>query len=184
MPFTFKRLDIPEVILVEPKVFPDDRGFFMEMFQSSSFKQNGISDQFIQDNFSHSTKDALRGLHFQKNPKAQSKLVTALRGEIFDVAVDIRKNSPTFGKWTSAILSEQNHRFLYIPQGFAHGFCVLSNDADVFYKVNNEYSVEDDRGILWSDPEIAIKWPITNPVLSKKDLNQPILKHADINFEY
>jgi dTDP-4-dehydrorhamnose 3,5-epimerase len=184
MPFTFKKLDIPEVILVEAKAFPDQRGFFMESYHESSFINNGINDKFVQDNFSHSTKGVLRGLHYQKSPKAQSKLVTALKGEIFDVAVDIRKNSPTFGKWVGEILSEKNHRLLYVPQGFAHGFCVLSDDADVLYKVNDDYSPENDRGIMWNDSEIAIKWPIENPTISEKDLQQSLLKDADINFEY
>ena len=184
MPFTFKKLDIPEVILIEAKAFPDNRGFFMESYQESSFDKNGIDDRFVQDNFSHSTKGVLRGLHYQKNPKAQSKLVTVLKGEIFDVAVDIRKNSPTFGKWVGEILSEDNHRLLYAPQGFAHGFCVISNEADVLYKVNNDYSPENDRGIIWNDPDISVKWPIEKPLVSEKDLQQPLLKDADINFEY
>lgn len=184
MPFTFKKLDIPEVILIEAKAFPDNRGFFMESYQKSSFVKNGIDDKFVQDNFSYSTKGVLRGLHYQKNPKAQSKLVTALKGEIFDVAVDIRKNSPTFGKWVGEILSEENHRLLYVPQGFAHGFCVISDEANVLYKVNNDYSPENDRGIIWNDSDVAVKWPLKNPLVSDKDLQQPLLKDADINFEY
>ncbi len=136
LPFTFKKLSIPDVILVEAKSFPDVRGYFKESFKESSFIENGINTRFVQDNLSHSSKAVLRGLHFQKNPKAQAKLVTALRGEIFDVAIDIRKDSPTYGKWVSEILSEQNHKLLYIPEGFAHGFCILSDEADVFYKVN------------------------------------------------
>ena len=184
MPFNFKKLDISEVILIEAKHFPDDRGFFKELYQESSFTENGIDDKFVQDNFSRSTKGVLRGLHYQKNPKAQSKLVTVLKGEIFDVAVDIRKNSPTFGKWVGEILSEENHKLLYVPQGFAHGFCVLSDQVDVLYKVNNDYSPENDRGIIWNDPQIAVNWPIENPSLSEKDQNHPYLKDADINFEY
>ena len=184
MPFTFKKLNIPEVILVEAKAFSDDRGFFMESYQESNFVENGINYKFVQDNFSHSTKGVLRGLHYQKNPKAQSKLVTVLKGEIFDIAVDIRKNSPTFGKWVGEILSENNHKLLYVPQGFAHGFCVISDEADVLYKVNNDYSPENDRGIIWNDPDIAVKWPIEKPLVSEKDLQQPLLKDADINFEY
>ena len=182
MPFKFKKLSIPDVILVEAKSFSDKRGFFLESFSETSFTENGINKKFIQDNFSHSKKGVLRGLHFQKNPKAQAKLVTAFRGEIFDVAVDIRKDSPTFGKWVSEILSEENHKILFIPEGFAHGFCVLSDIADVFYKVNEEYSPENDVGIIWNDPEIGIKWPLENPLLSDKDLNLPSLKNADNNF--
>jgi len=184
MPFTFKKLDIPEVMLVMNQSFPDDRGFFLEIFKESSFISNGIDTKFVQDNFSHSFKGMLRGLHYQKDPKAQAKLVTVLRGEIFDVAVDIRKHSPTYGKWVGEILSENNHKLLYVPEGFAHGFCVLSEDADVLYKVNNEYSPENEKGILWNDSEINISWPIDNPILSEKDLQLPLLKHANNNFVY
>jgi dTDP-4-dehydrorhamnose 3,5-epimerase len=177
-------MKIPQVIQVEAKSFTDKRGFFMENFKDSSFTSNGISTKFVQDNFSHSIKGVLRGLHYQKNPKAQTKLVSALRGEIFDVAVDIRKGSPTYGKWVGEILSEQNHKLLYIPEGFAHGFCVLSDEADVFYKVNQEYSPENEGGILWNDPEINIKWPIDEPVLHEKDSQLPLLKNAENNFIY
>lgn len=182
MPFTFTKTSIPEVILIEGKAFPDDRGFFMESFKESEFAKNGITTKFIQDNYSHSSKGALRGLHYQKDPKAQAKLVMAIKGEIFDVAVDIRKNSPTFGKWVGEILSEKNHKLLYVPQGFAHGFLVLSEEADVTYKVNNEYSPENDRGILWNDPDLGINWPNNNPLLSEKDSKQPLLKDADNDF--
>ena len=182
MPFKFTKMDILGPILVEAKAFPDERGFFMESFQASVFEANGISTRFVQDNYSHSIKGVLRGLHYQKDPKAQAKLVMAIRGEIFDVAVDIRKGSPTYGKWIGEILSEQNHRLLYVPQGFAHGFLALSNQADVLYKVNSEYSAENDRGILWNDPEVGIKWPLDKPILSKKDMEQPLLKNADNNF--
>ncbi len=183
MTFTFKILNIPEVILIEAQSFPDDRGFFLESFKESSFIENGINTKFVQDNFSRSTKSVLRGLHYQKNPKAQTKLVTVLRGEIFDVAIDIRKNSSTQGKWISEILSDQNHKLLYIPEGFAHGYCVLSDEADIFYKVNQEYSPENDGGFIWNDPEIAIKWPINKPIVSEKDLKLPLFKNADNNFE-
>lgn len=181
VPFSFKNLEIPEVLMVETTSFPDDRGFFMESFKESVFAENGIDTKFVQDNFSHSLKGVLRGLHFQKNPHAQAKLVTALRGEIFDVAVDIRKNSPTFGKWVGQILSDKNHRLLYIPEGFAHGFCVTSDEADVLYKVNNEYSPEHDRGIIWNDPQINISWPTKNPIISKKDMDLPLLNNMDSN---
>ncbi len=184
MTFIFKKLYIKEVILVEAKSFPDDRGFFMESFKESEFVKNGIITKFVQDNFSHSVKGVLRGLHYQKEPKAQAKLVSALRGEIFDVAVDIRKNSPTYGKWVSEILSEKNHKLLYIPEGFAHGFCVLSEDADVLYKVNNEYSPENERGIIWNDPEIKITWPTDKPILHEKDQQLPLLKDTNNNFVY
>jgi dTDP-4-dehydrorhamnose 3,5-epimerase len=156
----------------------------MESFKESIFKENGINTKFVQDNYSHSIKGTLRGLHYQKNPSAQAKLVTALKGEIFDVAVDIRKGSPTYGKWVGEILSEKNHKLLYVPQGFAHGFCVLSEEADVTYKVNNEYSPETDRGLLWNDPKVGVKWPIEKPITSKKDQQQPLLENIDNNFEY
>jgi dTDP-4-dehydrorhamnose 3,5-epimerase len=184
MPFVFKRLDLPEVILIESKSFSDQRGYFLESFKESSFISNGINGKFVQDNFSHSVKGVLRGLHYQKNPKAQAKLVMALRGEIFDVAVDIRKNSPTYGKWVAEILSGRNHKLLYVPEGFAHGFCVLSKEADVLYKVNNEYSPKDEMGIMWNDSEINITWPIDKPILHEKDSNLPSLKNADNDFIY
>jgi len=182
MPFSFKKLKITDVILVEPRIFPDDRGFFMESYKQSEFIKNEINTKFIQDNYSHSSKGVLRGLHYQKDPKAQAKLVMVIKGEIFDAVVDLRKNSPTYGKWIGEILSEQNHRLLYVPEGFAHGFCVLSDEVDVIYKVNNEYSPENDRGILWSDPEVGINWPIENPIISEKDTKQPLLKNADNDF--
>jgi len=184
MPFEFKKLEIPEVILVEAKAFPDERGFFMESFKESAFSTNGISTKFVQDNFSHSVKGVLRGLHYQKVPKAQAKLVTALRGEVFDVAVDIRKDSPTYGKWVGEILSEQNHRLLLVPEGFAHGFMVLSDEADVLYKVNQEYSPEHERGIIWNDPDVNIQWPMENPMVKEIDAKLPLLKNADNNFVY
>jgi len=184
MSFTFKKLSISEVILIEAKDFADKRGFFMECFKESVFRENGINTRFVQDNYSHSVMGVLRGLHYQINPKAQAKLVMAIRGEIFDVAVDVRKSSPTYGKWVGEIISEKNHRLLYVPEGFAHGFCVLSNEADVIYKVNSEYSPEHERGILWNDPEISIKWPTEKPIMIEKDLQLPVLKDADNNFEY
>jgi len=182
MPFTFKKLKIPDVILVEAQSFSDGRGFFLESFKESEFTLNGIDTKFVQDNFSHSIHGVLRGLHYQKNPKAQAKLVTALRGEIFDVAVDVRKNSPTYGSWIGEILSGNNHKLLYIPEGFAHGFCVLSEDADVLYKVNNEYSPKHERGIIWNDSDIDITWPVDKPILHEKDSVLSTLKNTDNNF--
>jgi len=182
MPFTYKKLNLSDVMLVEAKSFPDDRGYFKEIFKESSFIENEINTRFVQDNFSHSIKGVLRGLHFQKNPKAQAKLVTVLRGEIFDVAVDVRKDSPTYRKWLGETLSGQNHKLLFIPEGFAHGYCVLSDEADIFYKVNQEYSPEHDSGFIWNDPEINIKWPIDKPIISEKDQKLPLFKNADNNF--
>ena len=184
MPFTFTRLQIPDVILIEPKMFSDDRGFFSEFYKESDFVSNGINKKFIQDNFSHSIYGVIRGLHYQKIPKAQSKLVTVLNGKIFDVAVDIRKNSPTYGKWIGEIISADDHKLIYIPEGFAHGFCVLSQEADVSYKVNNEYSPENEKGIIWNDPKINISWPIKNPIISNKDDELPTLENSDNNFIY
>lgn len=184
MVFKFQKSDISDVIFIEPQLFPDNRGLFFESFKESEFTSNGINKKFVQDNFSHSTYRVLRGLHYQKNPKAQAKLVTVLKGKIFDVAVDIRKKSPTFGKWIGVILSEDDHKLIYIPEGFAHGFCVLSECADVLYKVNNEYSLEHEKGIIWNDPTINISWPIKNPIISNKDNELPTLKNLDSNFVY
>ena len=184
MPFTFKRLSIPDVILVEPQSFSDDRGFFFESFKESDFFSNGIDKKFVQDNFSHSVNGVIRGLHFQKAPKAQAKLVTVLKGKIFDVAVDIRKNSPTYGKWVSEILSGNTHNLLYVPEGFAHGFCVISDEADVLYKVSNEYSQEHERSIIWNDPKLDIQWPIKKPIISNKDNKLSLLENLDNDFVY
>ncbi|MDE1817910.1 MAG: dTDP-4-dehydrorhamnose 3,5-epimerase [Thaumarchaeota archaeon] len=184
MPFKFKRLEISDIMLVEAQAFSDERGFFLEGFKESVFSTNGVKSKFVQDNYSHSIKGVLRGLHYQKDPKAQAKLVIVTRGEIFDVAVDIRKGSPTYGKWIAQILSDQNHKLLYVPEGFAHGFCVLSDTADVLYKVSSEYSPEHERGILWNDPNMSIKWPLDKPIIIQKDLQLPTLQNADNNFVY
>lgn len=175
MPFRFERLQIPDVILIEPTVFPDERGFFMETYKYSEFAAFGIKERFVQDNHSRSKKGILRGLHYQRLPKAQGKLVRAVVGEIFDVAVDIRKGSPTYGKWVGEKLSAGNIQMLYIPPGFAHGFCVLSEEAEVIYKVTEEFSPEHDAGIIWNDPEIGIDWPIEYPIVSAKDTGLPLL---------
>jgi dTDP-4-dehydrorhamnose 3,5-epimerase len=179
----FKKLSIPEVILIEPKIFSDKRGFFFENFKEENFLLNGIT-KMIQDNISQSKFGVIRGLHYQKNPKAQAKLVTAITGKIFDVAVDIRKNSPTYGKWVGEILSNENHRSLYIPEGFAHGFSVLSEKADVIYKVSSEYSQENEGGIIWNDPTINIPWSVKQPIISEKDNLLPLLENIDTNFIY
>lgn len=182
MSFIFTRLEVSEVILIEPKTFQDERGFFMESYKYSEFASFGIKDQFPQDNHSKSNKRVLRGLHFQLLPKAQAKLVRCVRGEIFDVAVDIRKKSPTYGKWVGEILSEENKKELYIPIGFAHGFCVISDEAEVLYKSSDEYSPEKERAIIWNDPKINISWPIKNPIVSKKDLEGKLLDKVENNF--
>jgi len=182
MPFNLRRMTIPDVLLIEPKRFEDERGFFAEIYKLSEFSANGISPTFVQDNHSHSVEGVLRGLHYQKDPSAQGKLVSVIKGRIFDVGVDIRRGSPTYGEWVGAILSHEDGRMLYIPPGFAHGFCVLSSEADVIYKVTTEYAPKLDRGIVWNDPMIGIQWPISDPILSSKDAGLPSLEEADNNF--
>lgn len=179
MPFEFQRLNIPDVILIKTITAGDNRGFFKETYQLSAFRDSGIPVSFVQDNYSHSIRGVLRGLHYQKDPDGQGKLVMVVEGEIFDVAVDIRKGSPTYGKWVGEKLSAENGLLIYLPPGFAHGFCVLSETADVLYKVSREYAPHQDRGIVWNDPEIAIDWPLAKPILSPKDSRLPFLKDAD-----
>lgn len=179
MPFEFVKLKVKDVQLIIPKVFNDDRGFFLETFKKSDFIANGIDVEFNQDNHSKSSKGVLRGLHYQIVPKSQAKLVRCIKGEIFDVAVDLRKDSPTFKQWVGEILTEENKHMIYIPEGFAHGFVVLSDTAEILYKVSNEYSKEHDRGIRWNDPEINVDWGIDFiPCLSEKDKNQPFFKEV------
>ncbi|MCL4540089.1 MAG: dTDP-4-dehydrorhamnose 3,5-epimerase [Bacteroidetes bacterium] len=174
MPFTFTQVDSPEgLIVITPYVFNDDRGFFMETFRSDAFEKVGIKEEFIQDNHSRSSKGVIRGIHFQVDPKEQSKLVRCIRGEVFDVAVDLRPKSDSFGKWYGIVLSEQNKKMLYIPRGFGHGFSTLSDDAEVVYKVDEYYSREDERGIVFNDPKLAIEWRVSNPVVSSKDRALP-----------
>ncbi|MEZ4526945.1 MAG: dTDP-4-dehydrorhamnose reductase [Desulfobacterales bacterium] len=163
---------LKEVLIIEPSVFKDPRGFFMETFQENRYRESGIDRHFVQDNLSFSVRGTLRGLHYQiRHP--QAKLVQAVSGEIFDVAVDIRPGSPTFGKWTGVILSDQNHRQLFIPEGFAHGFCVLSKTAHFLYKCSDFYAADDEGGILWFDPEIGIQWPVEHPSFLKRPLSPP-----------
>lgn len=162
-------LAIPDVLLIEPKIFKDDRGFFMETFQAERYREHaGIDLPFVQDNFSRSYHGVLRGLHFQKK-KPQGKLVRVASGKVFDVAVDLRLNSPTFQQWVGEELSEDNRHQMWIPQGFAHGFVVLSEFADFEYKCTNYYDPDDEACLLWNDPEVSIKWPVDNPILSPKD---------------
>ncbi|MEH7440151.1 dTDP-4-dehydrorhamnose 3,5-epimerase [Neobacillus drentensis] len=174
------------VKIIEPKVFGDHRGWFMETYSVSIFEESGIDIGFVQDNQSFSaSKGTLRGLHYQLNPKAQTKLVRCTKGAIFDVAVDIRKESPTYGKWFGIELSADNKKQLLIPKGFAHGFMTLTEDVEVQYKVDELYAPEFDRGIIWNDPAIGIEWPINiKPVLSAKDENAPLLSAAENNFIY
>jgi dTDP-4-dehydrorhamnose 3,5-epimerase len=184
MPFRFTRTEIPEIMIVEPRVFPDERGFFMETYKRSEFAVQGIDESFVQMNHSKSSKGILRGLHYQKRPKAQGKLVHALAGEIFDVAVDIRQGAPTFGKSVVVSLSSENKKMLYVPAGFAHGFCVVSDEAEIAYMTTEEYAPECEAGIRWDDPQLAIAWPIAEPRLSSRDHAWPGLEGADNNFFY
>ena len=182
MPFTFKRTSIPDVVLVQAEYWPDERGFVLESFNEFAFASGGIVTRFVQDKCSRSCGGVLRGLHYQKDPHAQAKLVMATRGEIFDVAVDIRRGSPTYGRWVGEVLSDQNHRMLYVPAGFAHGTYVQSDMADIAYKTSNDYSPENERGIIWNDPDINVRWPTGDPLLSEKDQRQSFLRDADNNF--
>jgi len=174
MPLRVGRTSLPEVLLVEPDVFKDDRGFFMETFHQRDYAIGGIDRVFVQDNYSRSKRAILRGLHYQLK-HAQAKLVYVIRGEIFDVVVDIRQGSPSFGRWAGALLSDENNRQIFVPEGFAHGFCVLSETADVMYKCTDFYVPEDEYGIYWADSIIGIEWPIENPILSNKDSQNPRL---------
>ncbi|MEW6512975.1 MAG: dTDP-4-dehydrorhamnose 3,5-epimerase [Pseudomonadota bacterium] len=173
---------IPDVLIIEPKVFGDARGFFFESYNRQAFKEaTGLDVDFVQDNHSKSAKGVLRGLHYQLPPKAQGKLVRVVQGEVFDVAVDIRKSSPTFGKWVGDILSAENKKQLWIPPGFAHGFLTLSDTAEFLYKTTDYYSPEHERGLLWSDPALGIPWPIEGaPQLAAKDAAAPTLTQAEV----
>ena len=168
---------LPGIFVIEPAVFKDERGFFMETYQQRRYIEAGIESIFVQDNLSRSIRGTLRGLHYQLK-HAQAKLIQVIEGTIFDVALDIRRGSPYFGQWTSVHLSDENKRQLFLPEGFAHGFCVLSESAQVVYKCTDYYAAEDEGGVLWSDPTLAIAWPISEPLLSAKDSQLPCL--ADI----
>ncbi len=175
----FIRTELPGVVVVEPKRFEDDRGFFMEVFHRDRFAAAGMPDTFVQDNHSLSRRGVLRGLHYQY-PLWQGKLVRTVAGCVFDVAVDIRRDSPHRGKWIGIELSAENGRQLYIPPGFAHGFCVTSETAEVTYKCTAVYRGSDDAGIRWNDPDIGISWPVSDPLVSDKDASAPLLRDIDI----
>lgn len=170
-------LAIPEVLRIEPKVFGDSRGFFLETYSDERYRAVGVKHRFVQDNLSRSRRGTLRGLHYQW-PRAQGKLVSCLRGSVFDVAVDLRRGSSTFGKWVGVELSESNKHQLWIPPGFAHGFCVLSEEADFFYKCTDFYVPTDENAVAWNDPTIAIDWPVKAPTLSDKDAAAPRLEQV------
>lgn len=177
MPFEFEKQKIEDVILVKPKIYGDNRGFFMESYKKSDFYNNGIKTEFLQDNYSKSSARVLRGLHYQANPFGQAKLVRCIKGRIYDIAVDIRPQSKTFKQYIKIELSETNNYMLFIPEGFAHGFVVLSEEAELLYKTTKEYAPQADKGILWSDKDLNIDWGIDfEPVLSEKDKRQPELK--------
>ncbi len=184
MPFEFRRLAIPDVILIEPRVFPDDRGYFQETYKRSDFEANGIVGDFQQDNHSYSGKGVLRGLHYQHDPMAQGKIVRVVSGAVFDVAVDIRKGSPTFGQHVTATLTADNHHCLWVPAGFAHGVLVLEENTHLLYRSTNEYSPAHEGHILWNDPAIGIDWPLPEAqiLLSDKDREAPVLDEAEIHY--
>ena len=180
--FTFKETKIKDVYIIEPKVFGDNRGYFMETYRKEDFDKAGLKYNFVQDNQSKSKKGVLRGLHYQKT-FPQAKLVRVISGEVFDVAVDLRKNSPTYGEWVGEILSSENKKMLMIPRGFAHGFMVLSETAEFIYKCDEVYHPEDEGGIMWNDPDVGVKWPSDiEPLLSEKDQKHPSLKESKIKF--
>jgi dTDP-4-dehydrorhamnose 3,5-epimerase len=168
------------VIKVEPQTFGDERGFFLEAFKASEFTAAGLDMTIVQSNHSRSGKNVVRGLHYQLVPHAQTKLIRCVSGEIFDVAVDIRKDSATFGKWVGAYLNEEAKTLLYIPAGFAHGFCVTSQTAEIIYYCTDEYAPECERSIAWNDPDIGISWPVSDPILSEKDAHAPGLQEAEV----
>ena len=180
--FTFNKTKIEGVFIIEPQVFGDERGFFMETYKESDFKKTGLDYNFIQDNHSKSRKGVLRGLHYQLH-YPQAKLVRVIQGEVFDVAVDLRKDSPTYGQWIGVLLSAENKKMFMIPLGFAHGFVVLSETAEFVYKCDEVYHPEDEGGIMWNDPEVGIDWPYKGePLLSEKDKKHPSLKESKVSF--
>lgn len=175
MSFVCENTSLPGVKLIKPSVFGDQRGFFQELYHCDRYREHGIDGVFVQDNWSRSAAGVLRGLHYQLQ-KPQAKLVSVIRGAVFDVAVDLRRGSPTFGQWHGCMLTEENHHQFYIPEGFAHGFCVTEGPVDFMYKCSNLYDPADDRGIRWNDPAIGIDWPLENPVVSEKDKALPVLE--------
>lgn len=175
--------EIPDLLIVEPTVHRDARGFFFESYNYRDYAAQGITARFVQDNHSKSTQGTLRGLHYQLSP-GQAKLVRVVVGTVFDVAVDIRQGSPTYGRWEALLLSSENHRQLYVPAGFAHGFVALSTVAEFLYKVDSYYAPELERGIAWDDPDLAIDWPVRDPILSERDRTHSRLAEADNDFRY
>jgi dTDP-4-dehydrorhamnose 3,5-epimerase len=184
MPFSFEHTDLKDVIVVEMKAFPDNRGVFMEAYKRSDFWSAGIAESFVQDNISYSKQNVFRGLHYQNPPHDQAKLVTVLHGSILDVAVDIRRGSPTYARFVAVELSATNHRMMYVPIGFAHGFLSKSDETVVSYKVSREYAADFDRGIRWNDEVVGLELPVLSPLLSDKDARLPSLAEADNEFVF
>lgn len=185
MPFKFEKLEIPDVIKVQSLCFEDSRGRFFESFRKSDFEANGIDTDFVQQNCSVSVKNVLRGLHYQLNPYSQGKLIQVISGEIYDVAVDLRKGSPTFKQWVGVNLNSEKNEMLWVPQGFAHGFLTLTPKAEVSYLITgSEYNPQAEAGIIWNDSELAIKWPVEKPLLSDKDRLNTTFANAEMNFNY
>lgn len=182
MNFEFTRNEFADLAIIKPRIFSDERGHFYESYKYSDFEKGLIKDNFLQDNYSYSTYGVVRGMHFQVSPKQQSKLVRCIKGEIFDCVVDLRKSSKTFGKVFGINLSEENKLMLYVPEGFAHGFSVLSKEAEVSYKVSAEYDPKSEQGIRFDDPDLAIDWKVKNPIVSSKDQILPFLKDLKTNF--
>lgn len=179
------KTDLPDVYIIEPKIFGDNRGWFTESWSKRKMEAAGLFYDFVQDNHSFSAeKGTLRGIHFQKGEYAQAKLVRCVRGAVLDVAIDLRKGSPNYKKWVAVELSEENKRELLIPRGFGHGFVTLTDNVEFLYKADNFYNYENDRSILWNDPEINVNWGVDNPIVSEKDLKAPLLKDSDIDFIY
>jgi dTDP-4-dehydrorhamnose 3,5-epimerase len=181
--FNFIETKVKDVYIIEPTVFGDNRGFFMETYHYEEFNKAGLDMVFVQDNHSKSKKSVLRGLHFQKK-HPQGKLVKVIKGAVYDVAVDLRKDSTTFGKWVGVELTEDNKKMFYVPEGFAHGFVTLEDDTEFLYKCTDYYHLEDEGGLIWNDPNLNISWPIDNPILSEKDTKWPTLKNIDFYFTY
>jgi dTDP-4-dehydrorhamnose 3,5-epimerase len=183
VPYTFTPFELPGLLLIEGKLLPDERGHFMEAYRADDFGNAGIPP-FVQDNLSRSKKGVLRGMHYQKNPKALGKLIRCVRGKIFDAVVDLRKKSPTYGNWAALELDGDSNKMLWVPPGFAHGFYTLSDGAEVIYKVTGWWAPDCDRGVAWNDPAIGIKWPKGEVIVAKKDAEHPPLAQADNNFEW
>ncbi len=184
MPFKFQKLDFPGVVLIEAETFNDNRGYFLETYKRDDFKEAGIDVNILQVDHSRSEKNVIRGMHYQKLPMAQAKIIDVINGEIFDVVVDLRNGSPSYGKWLGMHLGGKTRQMLFVPEGFAHGFCAISETAEIVYYCTQVYAPEHQRGILWSDPQINISWPVKNPIVSEKDINLSLFNKADHNFTY